>query len=61
MPNTETFMVRFANRAAIQRFQEGRELIDEVLEESPWLDDLRRAKECFDEAWDGLSFGVEEK
>ena len=54
----ETYLVRFANREAVQKFQEGRDILVEVLADMEWNDELKRAAECFDDAWDGLSFSV---
>ena len=60
MAESPTYTVKFANRNAVQRFQEAKELVEQALDECPWLDDLRRAQVCLDEAWDGLSFALPE-
>jgi len=56
----ETYLVKFANRSAIQQFQDARELIEQAIEDAPWNDDLRQAKDCLDAAWLGLAFSVQE-
>ena len=61
MAETPTYVVRFANRSAVQRFQEAKELVESAQKDAPWSDDLRRASECLDEAWSGLSFALPEE
>ena len=51
-----TLVVRFENGTAVQRFQEAKDLIDTAQEDAPWNDDLRKARECLEEAWNGLTF-----
>lgn len=46
--------VRIVNREGIEKFHEGIELIEEVLQDSPWLEELRDALECLRRARDGL-------
>ena len=60
MSEPNTFYVRFANREAVQDFQEARDLIDEAKEDSPWIDALHRAAECLESAWNGLTFSAQE-
>ena len=58
---SETYMVKFGNAYAVQCFREARQLVDSALEDSPWVSELPRIKECLEEAWDGLSFSVKEE
>lgn len=57
----ETFVVRFSNRAAVQRFQEARELLKEAISDSPWNDTLLCIQTRLDEAWEGLTFGLDKE
>jgi hypothetical protein len=55
---SDVYVVKIANRAAVQRLAEARELVGEAAEESPWSDELRRAVTCLEEVWNGLTFGL---
>lgn len=55
-----TYLVKFANRSAVQHFQEARDILAELILEMPFLVELDEMESRLTDAWEGLTFTEED-